>query len=158
MFSLSESNKFMVCTSAVDLRKGVDPLSRMVRSNSMSPTDGSVYVFLNRTRTRMKLLHWERGGYVIFYKRMEQGRISHTVFQSDESTMRVNDQKHKTRKGYIWSDVDGMGTYGLVFFYDKGSRGEKAISPKLLERKAGIHTDGYVIYQNIEKKKLEKKL
>lgn len=73
----------------------------------------------------------------------------------DESTMRVNDQKHKTRKGYIWSDVDGMGTYGLVFFYDKGSRGEKAISPKLLERKAGIHTDGYVVYQNIEKKKLE---
>ena len=51
-----------------------------------------------------------------------------------------------------------MGTYGLVFFYDKGSRGEKAISPKLLERKAGIHTDGYVVYQNIEKKKLEKKL
>ena len=44
MFSLSESNKFMVCTSAVDLRKGVDPLSRMVRSKSMSPTDGSVYV------------------------------------------------------------------------------------------------------------------
>lgn len=30
MFSLSESNKFMVCTSAVDLRKGVDLLSRMV--------------------------------------------------------------------------------------------------------------------------------
>lgn len=70
--------------------------------------------------------------------------------------MRVNDQKHKTRKGYIWSDVDGMGTYGLVFFYDKGSRGEKAISPKLLERKAGIHTDGYVVYQNIEKKKARK--
>ena len=73
----------------------------------------------------------------------------------DESTMRVNDQKHKTRKGYIWSDVDGMGTYGLVFFYDKGSRGEKVISPKLLERKTDIHTDGYVVYQNIEKKKLE---
>lgn len=73
----------------------------------------------------------------------------------DESTIRVNDQKHKTRKGYIWSDVDGMGTYGLVFFYDKGSRGEKVISPKLLERKTGIHTDGYVVYRNIEKKKLE---
>ena len=41
---------------------------------------GSVYVFLNSSRTRMKLLHWERGGYVIFYKRMEHGRISPTVF------------------------------------------------------------------------------
>lgn len=83
MFSLSESDKFMVCTSAIDLRKGVDPLSRMVRSSSLCPTDGSVYVFMNRTRTRMKLLHWERGGYVIFYKRLEQGRISRTVFRSE---------------------------------------------------------------------------
>ncbi len=73
----------------------------------------------------------------------------------DESTIRVNDQKRKTRKGYIWSDVDGMGKYGLVFFYDKGSRGEKVISPKLLERRATLQTDGYVVYQNIEKKKLE---
>lgn len=73
----------------------------------------------------------------------------------DESTIPVNDQKHKTRKGYIWSDVDGMGEYGLVFFYDKGSRGGKAIRPKLLKRKASLHTDGYVVYQNIERDKLD---
>lgn len=73
----------------------------------------------------------------------------------DESTIPVNDQKHKTRKGYIWSDVDGMGEYGLVFFYDKGSRGGKAIRPKLLERKASLHTDGYIVYQNIERDKLD---
>ena len=71
----------MVSTSAVDLRRGIERLIIMVRSCSMNPTDGRVYVFLNRTRTRMKLLHWERGGYVVFYKRMEQGRISHTVFK-----------------------------------------------------------------------------
>lgn len=71
----------MLYSSAVDMRKGVNPLSLMVRSLSMNPTDGSVYVFLNRTRTRMKLLHWERGGYVVFYKRMEQGRISRKVFE-----------------------------------------------------------------------------
>ena len=80
MFSLNESDRFLLFTRAVDLRKGVDPLSILVRSNSLCPTDGSAYVFLNRSRTRMKLLHWERGGYVIFYKRMEQGRINPTVF------------------------------------------------------------------------------
>ena len=67
MFSLNESNKFMVYSIHVDLRKGVESLSGLVRLSHMSPTDGSVYVFLNRSRSRMKLLHWERGGYVIYY-------------------------------------------------------------------------------------------
>ena len=74
----------MVYSSHVDLRKGVEPLSCLVRYHSLQPTNGSVYVFMNKNRTRMKLLHWERGGYVIFYKRMEQGRISHTVFRGSE--------------------------------------------------------------------------
>jgi hypothetical protein len=82
MFSLNESNKFMVYGSHVDLRKGVESLSGLIRLMHMSPTDGSVYVFLNRSRSRMKLLHWERGGYVIYYKRLEQGRISRKVFRS----------------------------------------------------------------------------
>jgi hypothetical protein len=82
MFSLNESNKFLVYGSHVDLRKGVEPLSGLVRLMHMSPTDGSVYVFVNRSRSRMKLLHWERGGYVLYYKRLEQGRISRKVFRS----------------------------------------------------------------------------
>ena len=84
MFSLSESNIFMVYSSPVDLRKGVESLSSLVRYHSLQPTNGNVYVFMNRDRTRMKLLHWERGGYVIFYKRMEQGRISRTVFRTSQ--------------------------------------------------------------------------
>lgn len=43
-----------------------------------------MYVFFNRNRTLMKLLHWERGGYVIYYKRMEAGRISRKVFRQLE--------------------------------------------------------------------------
>ena len=90
MFNLNESDRFLLFTRAVDLRKGVDPLSIIVRSNSLCPTDGSVYVFMNRSRTRMKLLHWERGGYVIFYKRMEQGRISPTVFHDTGKALFVH--------------------------------------------------------------------
>ena len=86
MFSLTESNKFVFYGSSVDLRKGVDRLCGLVRMHSLVPTDGSVYVFMNRPRTRMKLLHWERGGYVIYYKRMELGRINHTVFHPSVST------------------------------------------------------------------------
>ena len=62
-------------------------MSGLVRQMHMSPTDGSVYVFFNRSRSRMKLLHWERGGYVIYYKRLEQGRISRKVFRSSSSPL-----------------------------------------------------------------------
>ena len=43
MFILNESNKFMVYGSHVDLRKGVESLSGLIRLMHMSPTDGSVY-------------------------------------------------------------------------------------------------------------------
>ena len=69
MFSLSESNKFQVYSVGVDMRKGVNPLCGIVRFLSQDPTDGSVYVFMNRSRTLMKLLHC-----------MELGRLSRKVF------------------------------------------------------------------------------
>lgn len=80
MFSLNEGNRYVVCLQGVDLRKGVDGLCGLIRYLSLSPTNGDVYVFINRSRTVLKLLHWERGGYVIYYKRLEIGRISHKVF------------------------------------------------------------------------------
>lgn len=84
MFSLNETNHFMVYSDSVDLRKGLEPLCGIARFCGQKPTDGSVYVFFNRSRTLMKLLHWERGGYVIYYKRMEVGRISRRVFRGLE--------------------------------------------------------------------------
>lgn len=80
MFSLSESNRYVVCIHGVDLRKGVDSLCGLIHYLSLSPTNGDVYVFFNKSRTTMKLLHWERGGYVVYYKRLERGRISHKIF------------------------------------------------------------------------------
>ena len=73
----------------------------------------------------------------------------------DESTIPINDQRHHTRKGYIWDAVDGMGKYGLVFFYENGSRGGNVIRPKLLHRRAAIQSDGYTVYENIEKSQLD---
>jgi hypothetical protein len=61
MFSLNEGNRFVVCLTGVDLRKGLDGLCGLIRYLSLSPVNGDVYVFLNKSRTTMKLLHWEQG-------------------------------------------------------------------------------------------------
>ena len=56
------------------MRKSFDGLSGLVL-NSMKrhPTSGEAFVFLNRRHTHIKLLHWERGGFVLYYKRLESG-------------------------------------------------------------------------------------
>ena len=77
---MTESNKYVLYLNGVNMRKGIEGLCGMVRHLSLLPTNGDVYVFLNKSRTILKLLHWERGGYVIYHKRLEKGRISHKVF------------------------------------------------------------------------------
>lgn len=56
------------------MRKGFDGLSGLIRQAlEADPLDGSVYVFINRRRDRMKLLVWESSGFVLYYKRLERG-------------------------------------------------------------------------------------
>ena len=77
MFSLGSSHRYYLYRSPVDMRKGFDGLSGLVR-NAMDkdPTSGELYVFLNRNRNLIKLLHWEQGGFVVYYKRLERGTFS----------------------------------------------------------------------------------
>ncbi|PVX53495.1 IS66 family insertion sequence element accessory protein TnpB [Hallella colorans] len=76
MFVLNETNVFRVCCTPVDMRQGILRLSQLVRSNDFNPSDGAVYVFYNRSRNRIKLLHWERCVFVVYHKQMAQGCLS----------------------------------------------------------------------------------
>ena len=80
MFNLNESNRFVMSRNPVDLRKGVDSLCGAIRSCHLDPLNGDVYVFSNRSRTVLKLLHWERGGYTLYYKRLSMGRFHPKIF------------------------------------------------------------------------------
>ena len=59
------------------MRKSFDGLCGLIRSQTeKNPASGEVFVFLNRSRTLLKLLHWEHGGFVLYYKRLEQGTFT----------------------------------------------------------------------------------
>ena len=83
MFNLNENNQFLISNAPTDMRVGVNAMCGKVRQAGGDPTDGKVYVFVGKTRKVMKLLHWERGGYVMYYKRLETGWLSPRLFPSD---------------------------------------------------------------------------
>ena len=74
MIGLTNRHKYYLFNGVCDMRKGFDGLSGVV-SNHMGedPLDGSVYIFVNRRRDRMKMLVWEVGGFMLYYKRLESG-------------------------------------------------------------------------------------
>ena len=75
MFRLNEGNRFVACLQGVDLRRGLDGLCGLIHYLSLGPGNGDVYVFLNKSRTTIKLRHWKRGSFVTYYKRMESGYV-----------------------------------------------------------------------------------
>lgn len=59
-----------------DLRKSFDGLAALVkRELGDEPSNGALYVFTNRRRTLVKVLYYERGGYCLWSKRLEQGQF-----------------------------------------------------------------------------------
>lgn len=77
MFSLGASHTYYLYHAACDMRKSFDALSGLVRNElSRDPANGEVFVFINRRKNSIKLLHWERGGFVLYYKRLEQGTFT----------------------------------------------------------------------------------
>lgn len=74
MLSLGPSHRYYLYLGWTDMRKGFNGLSGLVRAElGQDPLSGDVFIFVNRKRDRMKLLLWDRNGYVIWYKRLERG-------------------------------------------------------------------------------------
>ena len=74
LLTLPSAVRIYLATEPVDLRRGFDGLAAATRSLiGADPLCGHVFVFLNRRRNRVKLLAWDRTGYVLLYKRLERG-------------------------------------------------------------------------------------
>lgn len=74
MLTLSPNVRIYVAAEPTDLRKGFDGLSAATRRViSADPLSGHLFVFLNRRANRMKVLIWQRSGFLLLYKRLERG-------------------------------------------------------------------------------------
>lgn len=81
MFSLSSGQQFWLYREPTDMRKTFDGLCGLVVNRiNRNPRGGEVFIFVNKTRDKIKLLHWEPGGFTIYYKRLESGTFEMPKF------------------------------------------------------------------------------
>jgi len=76
MLALTSAHHYLLRRAPTDMRKGFDTLCGLVRDElGRDPLSGEVFVFIGSRRDRIKLLLYESGGYVLWYKRLEKGTI-----------------------------------------------------------------------------------
>jgi transposase len=76
MFGLGPATKIYVAAEAVDMRKGFEGLYGLVRDRlGQDPLSGYLFLFTNRTHTRLKALVWDGSGLWVCAKRLERGRF-----------------------------------------------------------------------------------
>jgi transposase len=74
VLTLPPGARIFVATGRVDGRKGIDGLSALVRSQfAEDPLSGTMFVFFSRRADRVRVLYWDRDGYVLVTKRLEKG-------------------------------------------------------------------------------------
>jgi transposase len=77
MIGLIAANRIYLYRGVCDMRKSFDGLCGIIRSDlGADPLSGSLFVFVNRCRTMVKLLYWDRDGLALWYKRLERGRFT----------------------------------------------------------------------------------
>ena len=76
MISLPPSVRIFIGTTPIDMRKSIDGLMAIVHEELREDAySGHLYVFVSRRCDRVKILAWDKGGFVLFYKRLEEGRF-----------------------------------------------------------------------------------
>jgi transposase len=87
------------------MRKQMNGLAALVEGAiKQDPFSGSVFVFINKRRDKLKLLVWDRSGFIVWYKRLEQEKF-HWPVKSTETTLTLSgEQLYWLLDGYdVWS-------------------------------------------------------
>ena len=70
----SDRYRYFIYRSDCDMRKGYDGLSGLIRNEwKKDPLSGDVFIFISKRRDKIKLLHWQKDGFIIYSKRLEKG-------------------------------------------------------------------------------------
>ncbi|GAC1365211.1 MAG: IS66 family insertion sequence element accessory protein TnpB [Acidobacteriaceae bacterium] len=92
---------YLACGST-DLRKSIDGLAALVtHSFALDLFSSCLFVFCNKHRDKLKILHWDHNGFWLYYRRLEKGTFRWPARQADQKTIAI------TRRQLAWL-LDGL--------------------------------------------------
>jgi hypothetical protein len=96
---LPASVRVYLCTTPCDMRRSFDGLYALVNgAMQLNAFEGHLFVFSNRRRDRIKILYWDRDGFAIWAKRLEEGTYAIPFTdESGESTKAVLSRERRSR-------------------------------------------------------------
>jgi transposase len=120
MIHLPASVRVYLATSPCDMRRSFDGLHALVNAVlQMDAFAGHLFVFANRRRDRVKILYWDRDGFAMWAKRLEEGTYAMPFSEADEVRREITAQElgallsgidlseAKRRKRYSRSSAEG---------------------------------------------------
>ena len=91
MLSTGSHVRVYVAAEPVDLRCGHDGLSALVRSTlALDPYAGHLFAFIGKRAQGIKVLFWDRGGFVVYYKRLAKGRFRLPKITPDATSLALD--------------------------------------------------------------------
>ena len=88
---LPASVKIFMANRPIDMRLGIDGLFNLVRhSLNQEAFSGHLFLFLGTRRDRAKILFWDQGGFVLYYKRLERGRFKSPKVTPDQQAIELD--------------------------------------------------------------------
>lgn len=102
MLTLPRSVRIFLSAERADMRKGIDGLARIVESWGIDLYSGHLFVFVSRRGDRLKILTWDTGGFVVYYKRLEQGRFQLPPIEPGATTLGLD----STSLGMLLEGID----------------------------------------------------
>ena len=90
MFTLSDNHRFLLYSQPTDMRKSFDGLSGLIKNQlATDPRNGDVFLFINKGRDKIKLLHWNGSGYTLYYKRLEKGTFELPSYKQKKGSVKL---------------------------------------------------------------------
>lgn len=103
MIHLPASVRVYLALAPCDMRRGFDGLHALVTETlQLDALAGHLFVFGNRRRDRMKILYWDRDGFAVWAKRLEQGTYALPFSESAEVRREITAQE----LGALLSGID----------------------------------------------------